>query len=239
MSTTPAGWYSNPENAAQLRYWDGSQWTHHTAAAAQLAASGTATANPYDAHFNVAALPEEQRQEYMRHELKSFPSWAVVVLSIVTFGIFGTIYHGLKHSKLPKVRDDDFGALKGLGFLLIPFFNLYWVFVFWLRLVDRINFQHRLRGGAPPINRDLALWTVILTIASFIIPFAGLASSIMALIVAAQIQTAANQLAREEVHTHAVIPATAPQAAPPPPSAAGGGEAPPPPPPPSDQSSRS
>jgi hypothetical protein len=226
---TPAGWYANPENAAQLRYWDGSQWTHHTAAAAPtLAVPGYSVTNPYDKHYNLQAVPEEQRREWMRHELKGFPSWVVVVLSILTFGIFGTIYHGLKHSKLPKVRDDDFGALKGLLFLLIPFFNLYWVFVFWLRLVDRINFQHRLRGGAPPINRDLTLWTVILTIASFIIPFAGLASSIMALILAGQIQTAANQLAREEVHTHAVIPATTPQVAPPspPPSA-------------SDQSSRS
>lgn len=228
MNATPAGWYPNPENAAQLRYWDGSQWTHHTAAAQQtaMAAPGVATANPYDRHFNFQAVPEEQRREWMRHELKDFPSWAVVVLSIVTFGIFGTIYHGLKHSKLPKVRDDDFGAAKGLLFLLIPFFNLYWVFKFWLRLVDRINFQHRLRGGAPPINRDLTLWTVILAIGSLIIPFAGLASSIMALIVAAQIQTAANQLAREQVQPHAFIPAPAPQAAPPPP-------------PPGDQSSRS
>lgn len=25
-----AGWYPNPENAAQLRWWDGSAWTDHT-----------------------------------------------------------------------------------------------------------------------------------------------------------------------------------------------------------------
>ena len=229
--STPAGWYRNPQNAAELRYWDGAQWTHHTAAAqAAMALPAIATTNPYDAHFDVRALPEGQREAWMRHELKAFPSWAVVVLSIVTFGIFGTIYHGLKHSRLPKVRDNDFGALKGIGFLLIPFFNLYWVFVFWLRLVDRINFQFRLRGGGPAVNRDLALWTVILAVSSLILPFVGIASSIMALVVAAQIQTAANRLAREEVQPYAVIPAAAPQAAAPPP---------PPAPPDETQSSRS
>jgi Protein of unknown function (DUF2510) len=217
VSATPAGWYPNPENAAQLRYWDGSQWTHHTAAAQQAVVPGYVVTNPYDKHFNLQAVPEEQRREWMRQDLRDFPSWAVVVLSIVTFGIFGTIYHGLKHSKLSKVRDDDFGAGKGLGLLLIPFFNLYWVFVFWPRLVDRLNFQHRLRGGAPPVNRDLALWTVIIAVSSIIIPFAWIASSVMGLIVAAQIQSAANALAREQVHPHAVIPAATPQTAPPPP----------------------
>ncbi|MET7442296.1 DUF2510 domain-containing protein, partial [Streptomyces sp. NPDC005568] len=30
-SNTPAGWYPDPQGAAQtLRYWDGSQWTQHT-----------------------------------------------------------------------------------------------------------------------------------------------------------------------------------------------------------------
>lgn len=29
--TTPAGWYPDPHGATALRYWDGTQWTEHTA----------------------------------------------------------------------------------------------------------------------------------------------------------------------------------------------------------------
>jgi Protein of unknown function (DUF2510) len=29
MTQTPAGWYVDPQDAAQFRYWDGAQWTEH------------------------------------------------------------------------------------------------------------------------------------------------------------------------------------------------------------------
>ncbi|HET6937970.1 MAG TPA: DUF2510 domain-containing protein [Nocardioides sp.] len=29
MTQTPAGWYVDPEDATQFRYWDGAQWTEH------------------------------------------------------------------------------------------------------------------------------------------------------------------------------------------------------------------
>jgi len=31
VTTPPAGWYINPDDATQQRYWDGSQWTTHVA----------------------------------------------------------------------------------------------------------------------------------------------------------------------------------------------------------------
>lgn len=31
MSGTPAGWHPDPHRHAALRYWDGAQWTDHTA----------------------------------------------------------------------------------------------------------------------------------------------------------------------------------------------------------------
>lgn len=33
-STPPSGWYPDPESSSRQRYWDGSQWTEHTAPAA-------------------------------------------------------------------------------------------------------------------------------------------------------------------------------------------------------------
>ncbi|RMH78760.1 MAG: DUF2510 domain-containing protein [Actinomyces sp.] len=38
----PAGWYPDPENLDQLRYWDGAAWTEHRAPAHH----GTGTAPP-------------------------------------------------------------------------------------------------------------------------------------------------------------------------------------------------
>lgn len=37
MNATPAGWYEDPEQPGQQRYWDGSSWTEHRAPGAQVA----------------------------------------------------------------------------------------------------------------------------------------------------------------------------------------------------------
>ena len=65
MSTTPpAGWYPDPEDAAQVRYWDGQQWTDHRAPAnqqPQQQAAPTPTAAPGAAG---AALPPQTTPAY-------------------------------------------------------------------------------------------------------------------------------------------------------------------------------
>jgi cell division protein FtsN len=42
-SFPPAGWYSNPENSTELRWWDGSAWTSHTAALGTVTAAAATT----------------------------------------------------------------------------------------------------------------------------------------------------------------------------------------------------
>ena len=38
--TTPAGWYPNPDNATQLRWWDGASWTDRVQASISEQAPG-------------------------------------------------------------------------------------------------------------------------------------------------------------------------------------------------------
>jgi hypothetical protein len=35
VAQTPAGWYADPSGRAELRYWDGAQWTEHVSTAGQ------------------------------------------------------------------------------------------------------------------------------------------------------------------------------------------------------------
>ncbi len=46
MSNVPAGWYPSPEDPTQNRYWDGVQWTQHSAPAAAPAPAPSAPVSP-------------------------------------------------------------------------------------------------------------------------------------------------------------------------------------------------
>ncbi len=147
----------------------------------------------YNMGFDHARVPESQLARFRKHQFfETFPSAVAVLLHFLTIGIFTVIFHGMKHSRLPIIRADDFGAGKAIGFLFIPFFNLYWIFVFWHRLTDRINLQYRLRGAPDPISRGLVTTTCVLTV----IPYIGLIAFLgLYPVVSAQIQSACNGLA--------------------------------------------
>jgi len=147
----------------------------------------------YEQGFDLNRIPAAQREEFKKHTiLETFSVGEAIVLHFLTLGIFTMIFMGLKHSKLPRVRSDDFRAGRAIGFLFIPFFNFYWIFVFWLRLADRINFQFRLRNLPPPVTRGLVLAAVIVGI----IPYVGLVSwLILYSIMISEIQGACNLLA--------------------------------------------
>jgi hypothetical protein len=127
--------------------------------------------NIYGPDFNVKKISAADRKKYMEHKLTKFPPAASIILHIFTLGIFTKIYYGIKHGQLPRIADNDFGAGKAIGFLFIPFFNLYWVFVFWMKLADRINFQLKLRN-MDEFPKGLAITIPILTM-STMIPFVG------------------------------------------------------------------
>jgi len=156
----------------------------------------------YHPAFDTKRIPETQKQRFMLHRFSTeFPTVLVILLHFFTLGIFTLFYFGFKHSQLPKVKQDDFGAGKAIGFSFIPFFNLYWMFRFWLRLVDAVNFQYRLRGKQTPISRATAMAAIILMVLS-IIPYFGffpwfVGFAILLPIVLAQMQIATNTLASE------------------------------------------
>jgi hypothetical protein len=152
----------------------------------------------YAPAFDLSSLSDEQRSKFGQHQFTStFPTAVVILLYFVTLGLFTLIYFGLKHSKLPVIKHDDFKAGKAIGFMFIPFFNLYWQFRFWLRLVDRVNFQLRLGGFSPTISKGLMLATVIVGL----IPYVNFAAIIMYPICIGKIQIACNKLAETRLQS--------------------------------------
>ncbi|QNS03155.1 phospholipid scramblase-related protein [Streptomyces xanthii] len=66
QSNTPAGWYPDPQGTPQtLRWWDGSQWTEHTHAAAQVPQQQTPSqAQPQQHQPQPAQAQPPQQQPY-------------------------------------------------------------------------------------------------------------------------------------------------------------------------------
>jgi hypothetical protein len=116
-SQQPAGWYDDPEDASQLRYWDGSQWTDNRnpkggapapagggyapVATAQQGTNGKATASLVlgicSFLFAILAIPGLIFGLIARKEIAENPgqggagmATAGIVCSIV-FGILGVI----------------------------------------------------------------------------------------------------------------------------------------------------
>ncbi|MBM3779819.1 MAG: hypothetical protein FJW23_16520 [Acidimicrobiia bacterium] len=150
----------------------------------------------YQESFDLGRIPAAQQQQFAKHQLvESFSVGGAIALHYVTIGIFTILYYGLRHSKLPRIRPDDFGGGKAIGFLFIPFFNFYWLFPFWLRLADRVNFQFRLRNQPPPVSRGLVLAATIIQVIPYVGFFWWL---VFGPIVIGQLQGALNALARAQ-----------------------------------------
>ena len=112
-------------------------------------------------------VPANSPQACM-HQLGEFSVALVVVLDFVTFGLFPLIWFGLMQDKMPRLRHDDPSAGKHIGFMFIPFFNLYWVFFAYCRLCDRIAEQRQLRGLAPANLKGLAIASCIASLVPYI-----------------------------------------------------------------------
>jgi hypothetical protein len=98
----PAGWYPDPNDAAQQRYWDGSTWTGHTAPAAT-----SVSAPSGDAPVGGAALPTGAPTWTMQPGMMPAPqkkaffkrTWVLVTAAvIVVLVVLGVVFSSSDHS---------------------------------------------------------------------------------------------------------------------------------------------
>jgi hypothetical protein len=123
----------------------------------------------------------------------TFPVVAVVLLHLLTFGIFSVVWFNLMHDKMPQIRPNDPSAAKGVGFCFIPYFHFYWVCFTLIRLEDRIEEQRVARGLPPARMKGFVTTSSVL----FVIPYVNFfCIPIMGSILAGRLQSRANELAR-------------------------------------------
>jgi len=84
--------------------------------------------------------------------------------------IFSTVFWGMLHYQLWKLIPKNIARItpgKAVGFLFIPFFNLYWVFVSCLGLSKDMNVVLRQRGIQYQVSEGLAKTACILCVVGF------------------------------------------------------------------------
>jgi serine/threonine protein kinase len=151
----------------------------------------TTMVSPYRAP---QALSEQEKYQLRHHTLKHFPVWGAVLLHYLTFGLFSMIHFGLQHDRFPEAQSNDPNAAKAVGFMFIPYFNLYWGVFAPYRLAERINLQTQIRGRGDAVSKTFILVSAIFGIFPYLnilfgIPFWGIGVY--------QLQKAINALADE------------------------------------------
>jgi len=114
VNTPAPGWYADPHNGWQYRYWDGMVWTEHTAPAA--AAGPTPTGAKI-----VPPLPfPAVRAEFGRRALGYIVDWLVIVVPlIIVFGI--AIFAFVASVSTTADSSSDGSSATGLVFILVLF----------------------------------------------------------------------------------------------------------------------
>jgi len=84
--------------------------------------------------------------------IRSFPVAALILLHFLTLGLYSFFWITGTHGRLPKMKSDDPDGFKAVALCFVPFFNIYWLYVVYARLTQRINsfsIQHRLPAIIP------------------------------------------------------------------------------------------
>ena len=158
-------------------------------------------ADPYAESVDLKQVfSSEEREALKRHRLTpGVAPWAFVALTILTFGLFGTIYHQLKQSKLPVVKHNDPDGGQGDRVSVDPRLQLVLVLcrVAAARGPDQLPVSAA--GHPAPINRAHVVPAPALALFGCIVPIAAVAGCVWLLVLGANLQSAANRLATGRV----------------------------------------
>jgi hypothetical protein len=129
----PAGWYADPNNAMQLRWWDGLQWTEHyapnprppVAPPVPQAPQPTPAAQPAQPYVNTttyaqATAPERQRLAADTPIYNAW-IWLIVVLPFLSILIL-PFWNPLSGLSIVQTQDGQYRALAQPGFFVSPFY---------------------------------------------------------------------------------------------------------------------
>lgn len=84
--------------------------------------------------------------------IRPFPVAALVLLHFLTLGLFSFFWITGSHGRLPKLKSDDPSGFQAIAMCFVPVLNVYWFFVVYLRLTQRVNAlstQYRLLAIVP------------------------------------------------------------------------------------------
>ena len=130
--------------------------------------------DPYSPFFDLSSVPPETLAAWRQHRFQAtFSVLLLILVHFLTFGLASPFLLARKYAFLPTIRPDDFSMLKAAGFLFIPFFAFYWVFVLCRRARGPAGLQARLWSlpGAP--SRGLATALAVGWVLSAI-PYVGI-----------------------------------------------------------------
>ncbi|MEE8608252.1 MAG: zinc ribbon domain-containing protein [Nitrospiraceae bacterium] len=160
---------------------------------------GTATGRAPGATPSTGAVASRLDRVELRREglfFRAYPVWVMVLLSILTFGIYTVFWLNHWHGVMPKRRNDDPSTARAIGFLFIPLYNYYWLFESLLRLCTRLDEELADAGLPDRVPRELVRWFCIL----YLVPYVNLvASPILGGIATGRMQSLVNRLADFDV----------------------------------------
>lgn len=127
----------------------------------ELIAKQSDLVDVYKTSFKISLLSNEDieniKYNWFVTKLNLF---LVAFLNVITLWWFFYGYYWNKHKDLPKIKEDD-PFERNIIWNHIPFYNIYKDINYRLRLVDRLNFQHKIRGKKNPISRVLMVIDLI------------------------------------------------------------------------------